>query len=895
MEEHIWYLVELFISGSASIKDIDELQYLLSRDPEIFEAVKEFLLSYKDPDPQLTELDKYFFLKKVNELSVINFRKQQSYILKNKYYYAPAEVFGASVSKKKLTGLARELLMVKQYFKITVRNLRRNKSISFVNITGLAAGIASATLIFLWIQNQLSYDQFHEKKDRVYQVFNRSTVDGKVEAWSRTPIVMGPALQTEYPQVEKAVRMNWVGAFVLKTKQKKLLTQGFFTDPGFFDMFSFQLISGDKKTALANTHSIILTEKLAHKLFGDADPVGKSIKVDSTSNFMVTGVLKDLPNNTMFRFEYLVPWSYMKEVGWDNSNWDNYAVQTFVLLKKGATEAGANAAIRNIYRSHSGDKLNEAFLHPMAKWWLYNDFENGHFTGGQIETVRLFGVIAILIILIACINYMNLGTARTARRAREVGIRKVAGAGKNSLIKQFLGESVFVAFIAGLIGLAMVQLSLPWFNTLVSSQLVIPFKSPYFWLTGIGFLLFTGIIAGSYPAFYLSSYKPINVLRGTFKGINTLITPRKVFVVVQFTFAIVFIIATVVIYRQIKYTQERDTGYSKDGRIFIYMQGDIQKKYQLIKNDLLASDAITSITRTNSPITDIWTTNGTYQWKGKDPASRRTFIQFVTDQDLIKTTGIKLIAGRDIDIKAYPTDTAALLLNESAAKTMGIRQPLGQTVKSWQGNLHVVGIVKDFVAGWPYQVDLPAVIQGANKTFGTVTLKLNTNHPSEVNIQKIATVFNKYNPDYPFDYKFVDKFYKIKLQDDRYTGILAAVFSGLTILISCMGLFALAACMAETRMKEIGIRKVLGASVARITALLSKDFLVLVAISFVIATPVAWWLMSKWLQNFPYRIQIGWLMFALVGFVSLLIALSTVSYQSIKAAIANPVKSLRSE
>lgn len=900
MEEYVWYLVELFISGEASVTDIDELQYLLSRDPEVYETVKEFLASYKDPDPQITEQDKYLFYQKVEELRIINFKKQQTYILKKRYNGAGLRHRQSSLpiqqkANERLSGLMKELMMVKEFFKITVRNLQRNKGISFINITGLAAGIASAILIFLWIQNQLSYDQFHKNKDRVYQVYNRSMVNGRMEAWARTPIVLAPALQTEYPQVEKTVRANWVGAFVLKTKEKKLLSQGLFTDPGFFDLFSFPFIKGNKTTALANAHSIILTEKLAHKLFGDVDPVGKAIKLDSTGNFMVTGVLKDLPNNTEFSFEYLVPWSYMKEVGWDNTNWNNYAVRTFVLLKKGVTQQNADAAIRNIYRSHNGDKRNEVFLHPMTKWWLYSKFENGHFTGGRIETVRLFGIIAVLIILIACINYMNLGTARSARRAKEVGIRKVSGAGKSSLIKQFLGESVIIAFIAGIIGLVMVELSLPWFNLLIGSQLFIPVGNIYFWLTGIGFLLFTGIIAGSYPAFYLSAYKPINVLKGTFKGINTMITPRKVLVVVQFTFAITFIIATTVIYRQIKYTQDRDSGYDKSGRVFVYMQGDIQKKYQLIKGDLLASDAISSITRTDSPINDIWTSNDTYQWEGKDPNLRQEFVQFITDQHLTKTTGLKLIAGRDIDINAYPTDTAALLLNESAVKAMGFKNPLGQTVKGWQGNLHVVGVVKDFVAGWPYQLSMPAIIRGANKLFGTVTLKLNTNHPLANNIQKIASVFNKYNPDYPFDYKFVDESDKLKFRDDWYTGILAAVFASLTILISCMGLFALAACMAETRIKEIGIRKVLGASVARITALLSKEFLVLVAISFTIASPVAWWLMSSWLQNFPYHIHIGWFMFVLVGLISIIIALSTVSYQSIKAAMANPVKSLKTE
>lgn len=895
MEEYVWYLVELYISGDASAKDIDELQYLLSRDPEQYEIVKGFLLSYKDPDPQVSDLDIYFFIKKTDELSLANFKKQQNYVLGRKYQkpYVMDRPLGERRRKRSI--LAREALMVKEYFKVTVRNLQRNKTISFINITGLAAGIASAMLIFLWIYNQLSYEQFHEKKDRVYHVFNRTKINSQIGVWSRMPTLMGPALQTEYPQVEEAVRTNWVGAFVLKTKEKKLLSQGLLTDPGFFDLFSFPFVNGNKFSALSRPHSIVLTENLAHKLFGDADAMGKVIRIDSTANFTVTGVLKDLPNNTMFRFEYLVPWSYMKEVGWDKPGWDILSVDTYVLLKKGITQQNAEAAIHNIYRQHKGDKRNDVFLLPMNKWWLYSNFVNGVPTDGQIKTVRLFGIIAFLIILIACINYMNLGTARSTRRAKEVGIRKVAGAAKSALVKQFLGESVFVAFAAGIIGLGLVQLSLPWFNILVNNRLFIPYDNLYFWLMLTGFLLFTGIIAGSYPAFYLSAFKPVNVLKGTFKGLKTLVTPRKALVVVQFTFAIMFIIATVVIYRQIKYAQERDTGYDRNARMFIFMQGDIQKNYQLIKNELIKTGAITNITRTNSPISDIWGANDKYDWKGKAPGSRMMFAEFLTDKDLTKTMGIKLLAGRDIDINTYATDTAAILLNETAVKTMGFKEPVGQAVRGAQGNYHVIGVIRDFVAGNPYQVDLPAVIRGSKTLFGTVTMKLNTAEPMTENVKKIAAVFNKYNPDYPFDYKLLDDFYTVKLRDDRYEGVLAAIFSGLTILISCMGLFALATCMAETRIKEIGIRKVLGASVARITTLLSKDFMIPVAISFVIATPIAWWLMNHWLQDFPYRIHLGWVMFALVGIVTIIIAISTVSYQSIKAASANPARSLRSE
>ncbi|MCR8561489.1 ABC transporter permease [Mucilaginibacter sp. BJC16-A38] len=898
MEERTWYLVEIFISGKASEQELSELQYLLGTNQDLFIAVSEFLEGYQDPDPQVQPADIKALIKQAEII-----RGQLSWLTKVQNGAAVEPLVAGiplyAAGNKRQAGfsaaLAKEIMMFGQFFKLTIRNIRHNIGISFINISGLAMGIASAVLILLWIQNQLSYDQFHKNKDRVYQVFNRAEVNGQIGAWGGMPAIMGPTLKAEYPQVEEMARLNWVGAFVLKTKQKQLETQGFLTDPGFFKLFSFPLVKGNTATALSGIHSIVLTERLAKKLFGNADPMGKIIKVDSTANFTVTAVMKDLPNNTTFNFEYLMPWSYMKEVGWDSPNWTSNNIQTFVLLKPGISEQVANERFRDIYKIHHSDGRNQVFLHPMAKWWLYNNFENGKFTAGQITVVRLFGIIAALIMLIACINYMNLGTARSTKRAREVGIRKVSGAGKGWLVKQFLGESVMTAVLAGILGLIVVQISLPWFNYLIGKNLALPLNNPYFWLTGIGFVVFTGIIAGSYPAFYLSSYKPVHILKSTFKATGALITPRKILVVVQFTFAIAFIICTTVVYRQIGFAQHRDTGYNKENLAFVYMKGNIQKNFAAIKNDLIASRAITGITRTNSPIVDVWASTDTYQWAGKDPNSRTTFAQFLTDRNFTKTMGLPLLAGRDIDINTYPTDSAAVMLTESAVKVMGLKNPIGQPLKNLNSNFHIVGVVKDFVAGWPYELRQPIVIQGTNKLFGTIMLKLNGQNAEADNIKKISAIFKKYNPDYPFNYQFAGTTYDIRFRGEKQTGTLSAVFAGLTILISCMGLFALAACMAESRTKEIGIRKVLGASIARIATLLSKDFLVLVMIAFGIASPIAWLLMKNWLQNFPYHITLNWWIFALTGLLSIIIALLTVSYQAIKAAFSNPAESLRAE
>jgi putative ABC transport system permease protein len=876
MEEHVWNLVEKFISGDISTAEMKELRSLLGLYPKLFLQVKDFLTTYQDPDPQVTATQIQAFIKKIK--------------------HGKAKTWGVKSAWQKLGhAIIREVTMAGQFFKVAVRNLQRNGSISAVNISGLAVGIAGAVLILLWVQNQLSYDQFHANKARVYQVFNRTTVDGKLNAWASTPMPLAPALKADYSQVEEAVRTNWVGSFVLKNGDKKLETQGLTTDPGFLKVFSFPLLKGDAHTALNNAHSIVLTQKLAEKLFGEADPVGKVLAVDSTATFTVTGVLKDLPNNTAFNFEYLVPFDYMKEVHWFTTDWQANSLQTYVMLKPGVTEAAANKLFKDIYRRYPGDKRNDAFVHPMSKWWLYSKYENGKFVGGQIITVRLFAIIALLIILIACINYMNLGTARSARRAKEVGIRKVAGAGRSWLIKQFLGESILITFLAGVFGLVLIQLALPWFNILTGRQLTLPYHQPLFWLAASGFILLTGIVAGSYPAFYLSAFKPVKVLKGTVQAMNGLINPRRVLVVLQFTLAIVFIISTTVIYRQINYAQKRDTGYSTDNLVYVYIKGDIAKNYTTIRNELINSGAVNSIARTSSPIQDLWTDDDQYQWAGKDPGMRQSFGENAVDKNFSKTFGLKLLAGRDIDIAANPADTSAILLTEQAVKIMGFKNPVGQIVNGRNGNFHVVGVVKNYVAISPFAPSLPIIIRGSDRRLGTITLKLNTQNAIADNIDKIGTIFKRYNPNYPFDFKFLDESYRIKFQNEQRTAQLVAVFAGLTIFISCLGLFALAACIAEGRTKEIGIRKVLGASVARITALLTKDFLMLVLVAFAIASPIAWWLMSKWLQDYPYHTNLNWWIFGLTGLASLLIAFSTVSTQAIKAALANPVKSLKTE
>ena len=790
--------------------------------------------------------------------------------------------------------------MLKNFFKIAFRNLWRSKGFSAINIIGLAIGMASAIIILLWIQNEVSYDQFHEKKDRIYEAWNRAKFDGKLMSWSTTPKILARTLEKDLPEVEQSVRVHWPSNFLFSIGDKRLTVLGRMVDSNFLQVFTFPLIKGNPKTVLQDPSSIAITQTLAIKLFGkNEDPIGKNIKIDNKDNFTVTGILKDPPNNTRFNFEYLLPWSYVRKRGEDDNYWGNNSTTTYVLLKPNASLASVAPKMKVLKQKYDDEAKKDnwqMFLYPISRWRLYSNFENGYETnGGRITFVKLFGIIASFILLIACINFMNLSTARSEKRAKEVGIRKVVGAQKSSLISQFIGESVLLAFLAGIIAIIIVQLSLSGFNDLTAKHLFIPYSSPYFWITGIGFVIFTGFLAGSYPAFFLSSFQPVKVLKGTFKKANALVTPRKVLVVLQFTFAIVLIICTIIVKQQIDYAKDREAGYDRNNLIYHFLTGDIDKNYALIKNELLASNVALSVTKTSAPLTDSWSDGWGQEWEGKDPADRTDFRRYNEDGGLGKTAGLQFVEGRDIDIQKYPTDSLAMILNESSLKVMKFKNPIGQIIKDNCQNWHVIGVIKDFILESPYEPTKPMLIYGPKSWFNVIQIKLNGHNSTAQNLKVAENIFRKYNPEYPFDYKFVDEVYAAKFEDEKRTGTLAGLFAGLTVFISCLGLFGLATYMAEARIKEIGVRKVLGASVTGIAALLSKDFVKLVIISIVIASPIAWFSMHKWLESYNYRIHISWIVFVASGLLAILIALLTVSFQAIKAAVANPVKSLRTE
>ena len=791
--------------------------------------------------------------------------------------------------------------MLRNFFLVTLRNLWRNKSFSAINILGLAIGMGAALLIGLWVQNELSYDRFYDKTDRIYKLYSREEINGSMDLWPRVSSMQATELKKNYPEVEDAAKFRSV-YFLMTQGVKQLTLEGAFVDSGFLSIFNLPLLDGDAKTALAGNQGIVLTEHLAKNLFGNEDPMGKLVRIDTGDNFKVTGVLKDLPGNTDFTFQYLLPWSYVTRLGWDNAGggWNFTNGSTYVLLRPGTSQTAFDAKIRDIVKRHVATGAGagrETLTQPISRAHLYSKAENGRLTGGLISTVKLFAMIAVFILLIACINFMNLSTARSEKRAKEVGIRKVVGALKSSLTLQFIGESIFLAALSFVLALGMVQLCIKPFNLLIEAQLHLQLDNGYFWLTSFAFVLFTGLVAGSYPAFYLSSFRPVSVLKGAFKNTHALVTPRKVLVVLQFTFAVALIICTIIVESQIRYARDRETGYDKDRLVYTFVVGEMLPHYDLIKQDLLSSGAAVGVTKLFSPIVRKWGEVTGYSWSGStEEDKKRYFAEFESDADFVHTMGTKLLAGRDIDLKTYPTDSTAMLLNETAVRTMRLKNPIGATVRNAQGiDCHVVGVVKDFIMESPYDPIEPMVIQGLETTYPVIHFRLNPANSVTDDLAKAEKIFKQYNPQYPFEYSFVDEAYNGKFKAEQQQGTLGLLFAGLTIFISCLGLFGLASYMAETRTREIGIRKVLGASVAGIAGLMARDFVKLVLISVVIACPIAWYAMHNWLQGFGYRIQIGVWIFLAAGGLAVLIALATVSYQAVRAAMSNPIKSLRTE
>jgi putative ABC transport system permease protein len=787
--------------------------------------------------------------------------------------------------------------MIKNYFKIAWRNLWKNKGFSMINITGLATGMCGAILIFTWIQNELSFDRFHKNADDLYKVWNRSDKDAgnNVYTWDITSAPIAPELKQKFPEVKAAARVYWPNERLFNYKGKSIIATGLDVDPQFLSMFSFPMVNGNER-ALDDPKGIVLTVSLAKRIFGTENPTDKLLRLNDKENYKVTGIISDPPANTQFQFDYLVSLEPM--IGTSEANsWGNASFNTYVQLQPGANAALLDKKIKNLLKEHDAALHFGIFLHPAKKWHLNSKFENGVAVGGAIETVRLLFAIAALILLIACINFMNLSTAQSEKRGKEVGVRKVMGANRFAIIKQFLTESILITCIAGVFAIVLVQLTLPAFRELTGVKLLINYKNPYLWLAGFGFILFTGLLAGSYPAFYLSAFRPVKVLKGLFKSKARVISPRKVLVVTQFTVAIVLIIATIIIYQQINYVQSRDNGYVRNNLVEHPINGSIGKNFDVIKNELLSSGVASAVSKTSMPVTIDGSSTSGLNWGNMDANHKNvSFSRFATYGDFVKTFGFKLLAGRDIDFNKFPSDSAAVIINEASVQAMGFKDPIGQIISLGDNRLKIVGVIKNFIIGSPSQAVSPMLVFGSkNWYYNALTFRLNPNQSTSSGLKTAEAIFKKYNPAYPFQYHFVDQAYAEKFKNEQRTGKIAFTFSALTILISCLGLFGLAAYMAENRAKEIGIRKVLGAGIVNLMQLLTRDFVMLVLVSVAIAAPIGWWFMNKWLQDFNYRIQISWTIFLYSGIVAVAIAVVTVSFQAARAAMANPIKSIKTE
>ena len=789
--------------------------------------------------------------------------------------------------------------MFGNYLKVAMRNLWKNKGYSFINIFGLTVGMAVAMLIGLWVQHELSFDKFNVNGKNIGVVMKRTFFNNEKGTQTGIMLPLYDELKNNYPEVKHITRCDWGDNHSLVIGDKKISKNGHYVDPDFLRMFTLPLIKGNVDRVLKETYSIVLTESLAKTLFGKNDPIGKVIKMDNQYNVMVTGIVKDVPKTSSVEFDFLIPYElniatsdFVKNA---KDQWQNNFLQNFVELNDGVSMEAFSKKIENIVKQKSKDQ-NEGtlFLHPMEKWHLYNDFKDWKNVGGAIEYVRLFAIIGILVLIIACINFMNLSTARSEKRAREVGIRKAIGSQRRQLIAQFLGESLITAFIAFLFSLVIVKLSLPLLREIGFRDVKLEVTNLLLLAIAFAGCIITGLLAGSYPALYLSSFTPVKVLKGTFQLGKAANLPRKILVVAQFSFSIALIIGTVIIFQQIQHAKNRPLGYNPDNLIAFNLSSDLQKNYEPLKQDLLATGYVEAVSKSSSPMTGIYNQWGDFSWDGKDPNSHPLFAAIMVDLDYEKASRIKLLDGRFFS-KQFATDSSAVVLNEAAVKLMGLKKPLGNNIKFGKENMTVIGVVQNVLMQDPFKPVMPAIMLYRPYFVYQAMIRLKAGVDVRKALAAITPVMEKHNPAYPFDYHFVDEEFNKKFSGENQVGQLSGIFAVLAIFISCLGLFGLASFMAERRTKEIGVRKVLGASVSQLWMLLSKDFVLLVIISCVIASPVAFYFLHGWLKKYDYRIDISPFVFVLAAVVAVLITLITVSFQAIKAAVANPVKSLRSE
>jgi len=789
-----------------------------------------------------------------------------------------------------------------------------------LNIAGLAIGIACAGLIFLWVGDEVSYDNMNLKKERLYEIKVNANFSGNQFTMGSTPRIMGKTVKTEIPGIANACRVSDEGVKALfRVGDKSIYANGLYADYTLFGMFTLPFVRGNAENAFPHMRSIVLTEKTAQKFFGDKNVVGKTIRMDNKNDYVVTGVLKDIPENSTLQAEWFIPYATLQHdinmVAGNNVEdhaWNSYGPFTYVELEPGVNVNTMNAKLFNFIHGKDATQTNTTFLYPMTRWHLYDQFTNGKENGsGRIGQVRLLSVIAWVILLIACINFMNLATARSEKRAKEIGVRKVLGSGRKRLVLQFITESIVMSAMATVVAVCIIVLALPAFNTLVEKNLTISLSDPMYLLALVLITLICGLLAGSYPSLYLSSFEPVKVLKGLrIKGGSATMI-RKGLVVLQFTVSVVFIISTIIIYQQIQHVKSRDLGFNKNNLVEIDMQHPIGPAFAVIKQQLLSTGAVANLALTDHVALYGGNMDNRFTWDGKGPNDKFDITFRNVTPEFMSTAGMHVVQGRDFRDEA--ADTTSAIVTRSLAKLIDKNGVIGKIIRSPRGmkegdykNLRIVGVVEDYVLGNVYNhVGTPVIFVchlAANfdrslSQFDShlVYVKIKDQKASQQTLAEIAAVIQKNDPGFPFQYRFVDDQFNEQFKSEVQTSNLSGIFAALAIIISCLGLFSLAAYTAERRIKEIGIRKVLGASVQGLAGLLSKDFLQLVGISCLVAFPVAWYIMHNWLQSYEYRVSIHWWIFVAAGVSAMVIALATVSFQAIKAALANPVKSLRSE
>ncbi len=786
--------------------------------------------------------------------------------------------------------------MLYNYLKITLRNIKRYKGYSFINIMGLSVGMACCFLILLWVQDELSYDKFHEHADEIGRVITHQQSADGIQSAALSPPPLADYLVSGFPEIVNATRLRIHNNWMMKTENKKFMEDGIaFLEPSFFEMFSFPFIQGDPKTALSNPDSLIITQSMAEKYFGKEDPVGKTMNADNDLDFVITGVIQDIPENSHISFRFAVSFKLLPELfNWKMDRWTDVMYQTYIQIQKGASFEQVNSKIAGILKEKTNNQKFKLELQPLKAIHLHSSsLQWESVAQGDIKQVQLFSILSFLILIMACINFISLTTARGANRAKEVGMRKVTGAARMDIIKQFLGESILFTSFGFIVAIGLVDLLLPAFNGLSGKHITMnTIFNLNFLPIMIGIVMTTGFLSGSYPALFLSSFQPAKVLKGKLKMGGKSSNFRKILVTVQFTVSVFLIISTLVVFSQLEYIRNRKLGYDKEHIIYLPARGDIHDNYEPVKNELLKHNDILNVTVGSS----LPTLPGNYwsglDWPGKDPADKPAMWFYSVDFDFIKTFDIKMASGRDYS-KDLSTDSSNYIINEAASKYMGLSEPVGKWFARGEKRGTIIGVVKDFHFETIKKTVEPLVLH-VSPFYQYIFVKVRPDNLSGV-IHHIEDIWERFNPEFPIEYHFLDEAFNHIYRTEHRMGNLFRYFTALAIFISSLGLLGLASFMTQERTKEIGIRKVLGASQSNIFMLLSKDFMFYMAISNIIGWTIAYISMNKWLQNWAYHTQFHVLFFILAALISFIIVLMSVSYQAIKAALANPVDSLRYE